>query len=89
MSDDGKSESVACPPGRERNTRPLRRPKATVSEGTASYGPELSDHVRVCPSAGAGSGRGEAETGSMSDTPPPEETGLEYQSSEGSFAEGS
>ena len=35
-----------------------------------------------------GSGRGEADNGSMSDTPPPEEAGLEYQSSEGSFAEG-
>ena len=36
----------------------------------------------------AGSGRGDADNGSMSDTPPPEETGIEYQSSEGSFAEG-
>lgn len=36
----------------------------------------------------AGSSRGETENGNASDTPPPEETGLEYQSSEGSFAEG-
>ena len=42
----------------------------------------------MCPRRLAGSSRGDAENGSLSDTPPPEEAGLEYQSSEGSFAEG-